>query len=151
MYSSSFHREKYAKNESGFQSDSNSERASSTSVNRSLKIATSGAALIRVEEKRESYLWVEPEAILFVKSADHYVKALIQHKHQKKWALRHCTIKELLPLLSSGGFLRLNRFYIINSLHFSHFDRKEKVLYFKDGFSINISHTISRFVLDALL
>jgi DNA-binding LytR/AlgR family response regulator len=122
----------------------------STSVNRSLKIAQSGSALIRFEEKRDSYLWVEPEAILFIKSADHYVKTLIQHRHQKKWAIRHCTIKDLLPHLSTGYFIRLNRFYIINRLYFSRIDLKGRMLYFKDGFSIDITHGISPFVLDIL-
>jgi hypothetical protein len=119
-------------------------------LNRSLKIAESGLPLIRFEEKRESWLWIEPEAIIFVISADHYVKTLVQHKHQKKWTLRHCTIKELLPLLTDGHFIRLNRFYIVNRFYFSHADQKEKKIYIKDGFSIDITHNISPFMIKML-
>jgi DNA-binding LytR/AlgR family response regulator len=125
-------------------------RSSYHNKNRSLKIADSGASLIRFEEKRETWLWVEPESIVFIKSADHYVKTLVQYKHQKKWTTRHCTMKDLLPLLSSGYFIRLNRFYIINRRYFSHVDRKEGLLFFKDGFSIDIPHGISPFMLDTL-
>jgi DNA-binding LytR/AlgR family response regulator len=151
MYLSSLHIDKSSGNGTVTLADSDSDKVLPLSINRSLKIASSGAKLIRVLDKKESYLWVEPNAIVFVKSADHYVKTLIQEKQQKKWALRHSTIKDLLPLLSGGEFLRLNRFYIINCLHFSHFDRNKKTIYFKDGFSIFISHTISRFILEAFL
>jgi DNA-binding LytR/AlgR family response regulator len=151
MYLSSFHTDKSSRNGPVTLADLNSDRVLPIPVNRSLKIASSGAKLIRVVDKKESYLWVEPNSILFIKSADHYVKTLVQDKQQKKWAIRHSTIKDLLPLLSGGEFLRLNRFYIINCQHFSHFDRNKKTIYFKDGFSIFISHTISRFILDAFL
>ncbi|PWT75855.1 MAG: hypothetical protein C5B59_07840 [Bacteroidetes bacterium] len=149
MRLSFFYTDKSSRNGTVTQADLYSEKVLPLSVNRSLKIASSGAQLIRVLDKKQSYIWVEPNAILFVKSADHYVKTLIQDEQQKKWALRHSTIKDLLPLLSGGEFLRLNRFYIINCQHFSHFDRNKKMIYFKDGFSILISHAISPFVLNA--
>jgi DNA-binding LytR/AlgR family response regulator len=120
-------------------------------INRSLKIADSGKALIRFDEGRESWLWVQPESILFIKSADHYVKTLIQYEEQKKWTLRHSTLKDLLPLLNSNYFIRLNRFYIVNRSRFSHVDHREKTLFFKDGFFIAVSHPISPFILDSLL
>ena len=106
--------------------------------------------LIRFEEKKEIYTWVQPEEILFVKSADHYVKSLIQHGTQKKWMIRHCTIKDILTILTYGHFVRLNKFYVINRNHFSYIDENEKTLYFNDGFSIPISHRISRFIIDML-
>jgi DNA-binding LytR/AlgR family response regulator len=121
-----------------------------TTINRSLKIAESGTALIRFEEGRESWLWVQPESILFIKSSDHYVKTLVQHENQKKWTLRHSTLKDLLPHLNNRYFIRLNRFYIVNRSQFSHIDQREKTLFFKDGFSIIVSHGISPFVLDGL-
>jgi DNA-binding LytR/AlgR family response regulator len=118
--------------------------------NTSSKVAKVGAGLIRFEEKKEIYAWARPEEILFVKSADHYVKSLIQHGTQKKWMTRHCTIKDLLTILTYGHFVRLNKFYMINRNHFSHIDENEKILYLDDGFSIPISHRISRFIIDML-
>lgn len=121
-----------------------------TTINRSLKIAESGTALIRFEKGRESWLWVQPESIFFIKSSDHYVKTLVQYENQKKWTLRHSTMKDLLPILNNKYFIRLNRFYIVNRSQFSHVDQRGKMLYFKDGFSIIVSHGISPFVLDGL-
>ena len=122
-----------------------------SALSRSLKITESGIRLIRFEEKRESYLWVYPESILFVKSADHYVKTLIQFRDQKKWTLRHCTMKELSSHLRQEYFIRLNRFYIINRNYFSHADNNKRTLYLKDGFSVDISHSISSFMLNVLM
>jgi hypothetical protein len=119
-------------------------------INRSLKIAESGKALIRFDEGRDTWLWVPPESILFIKSADHYVKSLIQYKDQKKWTIRHSTIKDLLPLIRNCSFIRLNRFYIVNRNCFSHIDHKRKMLFFKDGFSISVSHGIPPFILDTI-
>ena len=116
----------------------------------SSKVAKAGMKLIRFEEKKEIYTWVQPEEILFVKSADHYVKSLIQTGTQKKWMIRHCTIKDLLTILSFSHFVRLNKFYMINRNHFSYIDENEKILYLDDGFSIPISHRISRFIIDML-
>ena len=121
-----------------------------TSINRSLKVAESGMTLIRFEEGRESWLWVQPESILFIKSSDHYVKTLVQHEDQKKWTLRHSTMKDLLPVLNNKYFVRLNRFYILNRVQFSHVDHRKKILFFKDGFSINVSHYISPYILNGL-
>jgi DNA-binding LytR/AlgR family response regulator len=121
-----------------------------TTINLSLKIAESGTALIRFEKGRDSWLWVQPESILFIKSSDHYVKTLVQYGDQKKWTLRHSTMKDLLPLLNDRPFIRLNRFYILNRSHFSHVDQKAKKLFFKDGFSIIVSYSISPFVLTGL-
>lgn len=121
-----------------------------TVINRSLKIAESGTALIRFEDGRESWLWVHPESILFIKSSDHYVKTLLQYENQKKWTIRHSTMKDLLPILNNKYFVRLNRFYIVNRGHFSHVNQSEKMLFLKDGFSIIVSHNISPFVLNGL-
>jgi DNA-binding LytR/AlgR family response regulator len=118
--------------------------------NTSYKVAKAGTELIRFEEKKEIYTWVQPEEILFVKSADHYVKSLIQHGTQKKWMIRHCTIKDLLTKLTWGHFVRLNKFYMINRNHFSYIDENEKILYLDDGFAIPISHRISPFIIDML-
>jgi len=126
------------------------EKKSKASTNTSSKVAKAGMELIRFEEKKEVYIWVQPEEILFVKSADHYVKSLIQHGTQKKWTIRHCTIKDLLNLLSYGRFVRLNKFYILNLNHFSYIDENKKMLYLDDGFSIPISHRISHFLIDML-
>jgi len=106
--------------------------------------------LIRFEEKRESYAWVEPAKILFVKSADHYVRSLVQDGDKKKWMIRHCTIKDLLATLSPGDFVRLNRFYILNTSHFSHINEQEKTIYLDDDFSIPAPHRISRYILELL-
>jgi DNA-binding LytR/AlgR family response regulator len=150
MHVTSLHKSNSQPNEILYNSDIPCPKTILISINRSLKIAESGDRLIRFEDKKESYLWVQSEAIVFVKSADHYVKSLIQHQHQKKWALRHCTIKDLLPLLNDDYFIRLNRFYIINRYYFSHVDEKTRKLFFKDGFCIDIPHGISRFMLDML-
>lgn len=118
--------------------------------NTSSNVVKAGTELIRFEEKRKSYTWVQPEKILFVKSADHYVKSLIQHGTQKKWMIRHCTIKDLLTILTHDHFVRLNKFYMINRNHFSYIDENKKMLYLDDGFPIPISHRISRFIIDML-
>src|SRR5689334_19258804 len=73
-----------------------------------------GTRLIRFEIRKENYCWVEPEKILFATSADHYIKSLIQHGIQKKWMIRHSTIKDLLGMLNNDHFIRLNRFYLLN-------------------------------------
>ncbi len=119
-------------------------------ANTSSKVVKAGTELIRFEEKKEIFTWVQPEEILFVKSADHYVKSLIQHGTQKKWMIRHCTIKDLLTILTYDRFVRLNKFYMINRNHFSYIDENEKILYLNDGFSIPIPHRISRFIIDML-
>ena len=109
-----------------------------------------GSALIRFEEKKETYTWVDPEKILFVKSADHYVRSLIQQGDEKKWMIRHCTIKDLLTVLAYDHFVRLNRFYILNTNHFSWLDEIEKTIYLDDQFSIPVPHRISRYILELL-
>ena len=113
-----------------------------------LKVVTT--ALIRFEEKREHFVWVHPDEIMFVVSADHYVKALIKCGTQNKWMTRHCTIKELLAILPAGNFIRLNKFYLLNRNHFFGFNEKEKKLYLEDDFSVPVSHRISRFILDTI-
>jgi DNA-binding LytR/AlgR family response regulator len=106
--------------------------------------------LIRFEERKGIYTWVQPEGILFVKSADHYVKALIQQGIQKKWTMRHCTIKDLTSILSDNNFIRLNKFYMINRTRFSHVDVTNKTIFLDDGFSVPISHRISGFMIKLL-
>ncbi|MEO8567960.1 MAG: LytTR family DNA-binding domain-containing protein [Ginsengibacter sp.] len=106
----------------------------------------SKASLIRFEEKKERYLWIHPDDICFVKSADHYVKSLIKDGDQKKWMCRHCTLKELLFILPDDNFVRLNKFYILNRNHFSHINENEKLLYFNNNFSVPIPHRISPYL-----
>ncbi len=101
---------------------------------------------IRFEEKKEKFIWVHPDEICFVKSADHYVKSLIKCGNQLKWTSRHSTLKELLDILPLDDFIRLNKFYLLNRNHFSHFNEKEKLLYFSDDFSIPIPHRISPYL-----
>jgi DNA-binding LytR/AlgR family response regulator len=107
---------------------------------------TTANEYIRFEERKELYTWVHTDDILFVKSADHYVKSLVQCGKQKKWMSRHCTLKELLVVLPADDFIRLNKFYLLNRNHFSHIDEAEKILYFKDGFSAPVPHRISPFL-----
>jgi DNA-binding LytR/AlgR family response regulator len=123
-----------------------------TSANASSKISGSvtDTGLIRFEEKKESYIWAHPDEIIFVKSADHYVKSLINRGKQKKWMIRHCTLKELFVVLPPGNFMRLNKFYLINRNHFLRINENEKLLYLNDDFSIPVPHRISRYVLDIL-
>jgi DNA-binding LytR/AlgR family response regulator len=111
------------------------------------QLSKAGTELIRFEEKKDVYLWVQPEDILFVKSADHYIKSLLKHGSQKKWATRHCTIKDILAILT-GNFVRLNKFYLLNCNHFLCINENEKKLYLDDGFSIPIQHRISRYMLE---
>jgi DNA-binding LytR/AlgR family response regulator len=129
---------------------SHPEKKFSAATNTSFKVAGTGTELIRFEEKKGIYIWVQPEQILFVKSDDHYVKSLIQHGPQKKWMSRHCTIKELLGTLSHGDFIRLNKFYLLNRNRFTHINENEKTLYVDNDFSIPVPHRISRYVLDLL-
>jgi len=104
------------------------------------------AELIRFEEKKEKYTWAHPDEICFAISADHYVKSLIKCGKEKKWMCRHCTLKELLVLLPTDNFIRLNKFYLLNRNHFSHINENEKILYFNDGFSILVPHGISPYL-----
>lgn len=106
--------------------------------------------LIRFEEKRESYIWATPDQVLFVKSADHFVMALIQCNDQKKWAIRHSTLKEMHAILHYSQFIRLNRFYLLNRNHFLYINEKDKLLYLDDDFCIPVPHRISPFVLALL-
>jgi DNA-binding LytR/AlgR family response regulator len=106
--------------------------------------------LIWFEEKKESFFQADPDEILFVKSADHYVKALIRSNQMNKWMTRHCTLKEMHGMLPKDQFIRMNRFYIVNRKHFSHINEDEKKLYLIDGVFISIPHRISPFIIDAL-
>ena len=101
---------------------------------------------IRFEERKGKFLWAHPDEIYFVVSADHYVKSLIKCGDQKKWTSRHSTLKELLDILDTGIFMRLNKFYLLNRDHFSHIDENERLLYFNDNSSIAIPHRISPFL-----
>ena len=115
-----------------------------------LKVVEFGSKLIRFEVSKESFIWVQPDEIRFVKSADHYVNALIQNGSDMKWMIRHSTVKDLLLLLPVTHFIRLNRFYVINRKHFSHIDSRKKLLFLLDGNSIPITHHISPFLLNPL-
>jgi DNA-binding LytR/AlgR family response regulator len=115
------------------------------------RVSEVGIKRFRFEDKNKSYLWVCPDQILFIKSADHYVKSLVLYETQATWTIRHSTIKDLMFMLPRDSFIRLNKFYALNRRHFSYYDEVKKLLYFKDGYSIPISHRISRFVIDALI
>jgi DNA-binding LytR/AlgR family response regulator len=107
---------------------------------------TAHTSLIRFEERREKFFWVQPGEIYFVKSADHYVKTLIKQGSDVKWMSRHSTLKELFALLPVKNFIRLNKFYLLNLDHFSHIDLTKRVLYFSDDSSTTIQHRISPFL-----
>lgn len=94
--------------------------------------------LIRFEEKKEHHIWAHSDEIIFVNSADHYVKALIKCGAQNKWMTRHCTIKELLATLPQDRFIRLNKFYLLNRNYFLGINENEKMLYLDDGFSVPV-------------
>lgn len=106
--------------------------------------------LIRFAEKKECFIWVQPEEILFVKSADHYVKALIQFGQDKRWMIRHSTLKDLLSLLTHPQFIQVNKFYIVNRKELSHIDEKGKILYLQDGFPIAVDHRIAKYMVRSL-
>src|ERR1035438_9006095 len=99
--------------------------------------------LIRFEGKKDEYSRVHPNEICFVQSADHYVKSLIKCGLPMKWMSRHSTLKERLDLLPDENFIRLNKFYLLNRLHFSHLNESNKLLYFNDNYCIPIPHRIS--------
>jgi len=107
-------------------------------------------ALIRFEEKKESFFLAEPTEILFVHSADHYVRALIKQQGTTKWMTRHCTLKCLHQLLPQKEFVRLNKFYVLNRRYFSHIKESERKLFLTDGTIIPIPHRISRFIIENL-
>lgn len=106
------------------------------------------SGLIRFEIKREQYSWIHPDEIIFVISADHYVKSLINMGKEKKWMIRHATLKELIVGLPRQNFIRLNRFYLINLNFFSSI--KEGIIYLNDGFAIPAPHRISPYILALL-
>jgi DNA-binding LytR/AlgR family response regulator len=110
-----------------------------------------GIEPIRFEERKNVYIGVQQTDILFAKSADHYVKSLIQRGAEKKWVIRHSTIKDLIALLAGGRFVRLNKFYVVNCDHFSRVDRNDKILYLNDGFPIPVPHSISQYMLASLI
>ncbi len=110
-----------------------------------VNIVSSELEFIRFEEKKDQYTLVHCDEIYFVKSADHYVKSLIRCGNQLKWMSRHSTLKELLDILPNG-FIRLNKFYLLNRNHFSHINEKEKLLYFNNDFAIPIPHRISPYL-----
>jgi DNA-binding LytR/AlgR family response regulator len=116
----------------------------------SSRVVKIGSRLIRFELKRETFAWVQEDEIRFVKSADHYINALIKHDHNMKWMIRHSTLKEFHALLSLETFTRLNRFYIINRKYFSHLDCKRNLLFLTDGTPILLSHRISSFLIESI-
>lgn len=96
--------------------------------------------------RKESFVWVSPEEVIFIKSADHYVKTLIAFENNRRWTTRHCTLKEIFLELARDQFIRLNKFYIINKDHVSHIDEPAKIIYLDDGFPIIYEHRISKFM-----
>jgi DNA-binding LytR/AlgR family response regulator len=134
----------------GSVSDSGEKNTIATNSTSKIARVVAGMGLIRFEEKKESYIWAHPDEIIFVKSADHYVKSLISRGRQKKWMIRHCTLKELFVALPPANFMRLNKFYLINRNHFLRINENEKMLYLADEYSIPVPHRISRYVLDIL-
>lgn len=120
------------------------------STNTSLKLPTTSDELIRFEEKRGVYIWVKPEDIMFVKTADHYVRTLIKRGAQKIWAIRYGTLKDLLTLLTHDHFVRLNKFYMLNLNHFQCANENQRGIYLQDDFFVAVPHRISPYVLDIL-
>lgn len=104
----------------------------------------------RFQHKKDRFIWVPSDDILFVKSADHYVKSLVKFFNEKKWMSRHCTLKDLFTLLPRENFIRLNRFYLLNRNYFSHFDEKEQIIYLVDNISIPVPHRISPYLRHSL-
>ena len=119
-----------------------------TGENRKIHLKEKDPALIRFAINKELFIWIQPEEILFIQSADHYVKTLVQHENRKKWTIRHSTLKEILPLLGNYNFIRLNKFYVINKNCVSHIDEGVKTIYLEDGFPIPLIHRISPFILN---
>jgi DNA-binding LytR/AlgR family response regulator len=111
-----------------------------------IEFAAPEQRLIRFEEKKDRYIWANPDEIIFVKSADHYVKSLIKCGREKKWMTRHSTLKELLDILPEDNFIRLNKFYVLNLNYFSYINENEKIIYFKEDFSIPVPHRISPYL-----
>jgi len=107
---------------------------------------SNAGSLICFEEKKERHVWTLPHEICFVKSADHYVKSLIQCAGEKRWMSRHCTLKELLSRLPRENFIRLNKFYLLNVNYFSTINECEKILYLTDNFAIPVPHRISPYL-----
>ena len=105
---------------------------------------------IRFEEKKDHFVWVHANEICFVKSADHYIKALIQCGGYFKWMTRHSTIKELLEGLIGENFIRLNKFYLLNLDYFSHINETGISIFLKDDVSIPVNHRISPYMLHSL-
>jgi len=116
----------------------------------SSKVINFRNGLVRFEERKETFIWAHQDEIRFVKSADHYISALIQQDQQMKWMVRHSTLKELLAIVSSGDFVRLSRFYVINRKFYSHTDLKLKILYLTDGTPVPLAHRISPFVVETI-
>ena len=56
------------------------------------------------------------------------------------------SFKDMLAILPVKNFIRLNKFYLLNLNYFSHIDEGEKLLYFTNGFTIDIPHRISPFL-----
>ena len=121
-----------------------------SAINTSTDTPSKGEELLRFEERRGVYLWVKPEDILFVKSADHYVKSVVQHGSQKKWAIRHGTLKGLLSILTHDHFVRLNKFYMLNLNHFLRTNENQNRIYFDEEFFVAVPHRISPYVLELL-
>ena len=120
----------------------------SISLDMSQRNAAKGnVSLIRFSLRRELFIWADPDEILFIKSADHYVKTLLLHNSVKTWAIRHSTLKELFLLLEGDHFIRLNKFYVINKRWVSYIEETEKIIYLQDGFPIYCEHSISPFIL----
>lgn len=123
-----------------------SDRTNSSDLAGKVQAENPDEELIRFEEKKEQYIWTRSEEIIFVKSADHYVKSLIKCGGEKKWVSKHSTLKDLLVLLPHDIFIRLNRFYLLNRNYFSHFNENGRKLYLTDDFCIPIPHRISPYL-----
>ncbi len=107
--------------------------------------------LIRFQVKNETFIYVKPQNVLFAEASDHYVKALISTGKEEKWVIRHCTLKELLLLLSQKSFIRLNRFYLVNKDRIVCLAIQERYILFDSNSKVLLKHHIDAYMLPFLV
>ncbi len=99
--------------------------------------------LFRLFAKRGEFLYVRPNDILMLESADHLVKIYLGVGETTKKAYRHNTLKDFLLLLPPDSFVRIGRFCAINTYRLSGCNVNQQTFEFDFRFTLQINHPIS--------
>lgn len=98
--------------------------------------------ILRLFVKTNEYVYIRPNDILLIESANHMVKVYVAMGRVCKKVFRHNTLKEFLAQLPSPQFIRLGRFYAINTRRVSAGNSKQQTFEFDFSFTVKVEHSL---------